>query len=196
MKLSIGAHSIARILSALFLPVVAYIVSACDPVSGSAPAAGLTAVPGWTRFTSADRRYSYAHPPEWSAEPASGQTALFSVANGSAFATVFLDAQLGDDLQAAAQDLSMRLVTQAARNSEQFHLISQQPWSQVAFKHVALETETIEPSSQIRTRSITFLIATPQDRMLFAQYYRLGASDFTSQERDMLRNVIASLAFP
>ena len=70
-----------------------------------------------------------------------------------------------------------------------------QPWAQVAFEHVALETQTVDSVSQLKTEHVTFLIATPQGRTLFAQYYHVGVASFSAAERDLLRAVIASLDF-
>jgi hypothetical protein len=163
-----------------------------DPV----PTAVRAAIPqGWSRFTSDDRRYSYSHPGEWTFQASPGQTALFSVTDGAAFATVLLDAPLGPDKQAATQDMLTRLVAQSARNNEQLLLLGQQPWAQLSFEHVALETQTVDPVAQIKTQHVTFLIAAPLRRTLFAQYYHVGIAAFTAAERELVRAVLATLDF-
>ena len=160
------------------------------------PTTARAALPqGWSRFTSDDGRYSYSHPGEWTFQATPGQTALFSLTGGAAFATVLLDAPLGPDKQAAGQDMLARLVAQSARNNEQFLLLSQQPWAQVSFEHVALETQTVDPVAQLKTQHITFLIGTPQQRTLFAQYYHVGIATLTAAERELVRAVLATLDF-
>lgn len=154
-----------------------------------------TVDPSWTRYTSSDGGYSFAHPNDWMYDAVPGQTVLFDVPERAGFATVLLDSPLSNDRAALGQSLSQRLSAQAERNGDQFKKIAEGDWPQITSPHYSLEHITVEPSQQISTYHVTFLIASPQQQTLFAQYFHLDAQELSPAERQMLIGVITSLQF-
>jgi hypothetical protein len=135
------------------------------------------------------------HPREWTYELTPGATILFNVPEQAGFATTLLDAPLDSDRAAVGKALVERLNAQAARNGDQFQLVTQAAWATIPFEHVAVEHRTVELTQKINTYHVTFMLAAPKRQTLFAQYFHLDATELTAAERQMLQGVMASFQF-
>jgi hypothetical protein len=124
-----------------------------------------------------------------------GATILFDVPEHAGFGTTLLAAPLDSDRTAVGKALVERLTAQAARNGDQFQLVTQGTWATIPFEHVVIEHRTIELTQKINTYHVTFMLATPQRQTLFAQYFRLDTTELTPAERQMLQGVLASFQF-
>lgn len=178
------------------------VLSACSsaplapaPALAPTPLPLPTLDPTWERFTSFDQLYAYARPTNWTYQITPGATILFDVPERAGFATTLLDAPLDSQNADFGKALVERLSTQAARNGEQFQLVTQGGWAMIPLGHHAIEHRTSEPTQKINTYHVTFMLATPKHQTLFVQYFRLDTTELTPAERQMLQGVMASFQF-